>query len=230
MGTSNMDGCGYFMKYSLFVVNLIIFIGGVVAAGIGIWTLTDQSFANELLGTNLYSGSAYVLLITGLSVIFISCLGCLGSIKEVRCMLVIYFTALFLIFVTMLIGGIIGYVFKGKVEKTIRLGMERSMSDYGGNRRITEAWDETQIKLKCCGVYSYADWRDKIPESCCKRTSSGQPINCRQIEVKNEFIMHTQGCLTFTKDFVKTHATIIGSAGVVVACFLACKFQTTKPV
>ncbi|XP_066150201.1 CD151 antigen [Euwallacea fornicatus] len=220
MGASSMDGCGNFMKYSLFVVNFIIFIGGCIATGLGIWVLVDKSFANELLGTNLYTGSAYVLVITGIAVVFISCLGCLGSVKEVRCMLVIYFTTLFLIFVTMLIGGIIGYVFRAKVEKTIRLGMERSMSDYGVYRSITEAWDETQIRLSCCGVYDYLDWRDRIPDSCCKRNSNGKLINCRQIEVKNEFTIHMNGCLNVTKEYVRRHATIIGTVGIIVACIL----------
>ncbi|XP_030757435.1 CD151 antigen-like [Sitophilus oryzae] len=217
---SNMDGCGNFMKYSLFIVNLIIFIGGIIVTALGLWILVDKSFASELLGTNLYSGSIYVLVITGLLVIFISLLGCLGSVKEVRCMLVIYFIALFLIFVTMLIGGILGYVFKEKVEKTIRLGMDRSLNDYGRNKAVTQAWDETQSKLMCCGVYEYRDWRDRIPDSCCKTTSSGIPINCQQIEIKNEFTIHTRGCLSVTTEFVKTHAIIIGTSGIVVSCFL----------
>lgn len=64
-------------------------LGGLIVTGLGIWTIVDRSFTNELLGSNLYVGSAYVLIITGLLVLLISCLGCLGSIKEVRCMLVI---------------------------------------------------------------------------------------------------------------------------------------------
>lgn len=60
----------------------------MIVAALGLWTVIDRSFANELLGTNLYIGAAYVLVITGLLVIFISCFGCFGAIKEVRCMLV----------------------------------------------------------------------------------------------------------------------------------------------
>jgi len=219
MGT-NMDGCGHFMKYSLFIVNLIIFFGGIIATSLGIWILVDKSFANELLGTNLYSGSAYVLVITGLLVVFISCLGCIGSVKEVRCMLVIYFISLFLIFVTMLIGGILGYVFREKIEKTIRLGMDRSLNEYGSYKPVTVAWDETQSRLKCCGVYEYRDWKDRIPDSCCKTTAAGTPIKCQEIEVKNEFTIYTRGCLNVTMEFVKAHAVIIGTSGVVVSCFV----------
>lgn len=64
------------------------------------------------------------------------------------------------------------------------------------------------------------DWRDKIPESCCKKTSQGVPINCRQIEVKNDFTIYRNGCLTVTKEFVQKNAIIIGTSGIVVACIL----------
>lgn len=46
----------------------------------------------------------------------------------------------------MLVGGILGYVFRGKVETTIRIGMESSLRDYGIYKAITEAWDETQTR------------------------------------------------------------------------------------
>lgn len=47
----------------------------------------------------------------------------------------------------MLVGGILGYVFRGKVETTIRIGMESSLRDYGNYKAITDAWDETQTRL-----------------------------------------------------------------------------------
>lgn len=45
---------------------------------------------------------------------------------------------------TMFVGAILAYVFREKLETTIRLGMERSLGDYGNIKEITEAWDETQ--------------------------------------------------------------------------------------
>lgn len=215
-----MDGCGNFMKYSLFIVNLVICLGGIIVVGLGIWTIVDKSFPNELLGTNLYSGAAYVLLVTGILVTFISCLGCLGSVKEVRCMLVIYFIALFLIFVTMLVGGILGYVFRGKVETTLRNGMEGSLRFYGNYRPVTEAWDETQTRLKCCGIYGPNDWQNNWPESCCKQISSGARLDCRNIVENNHFTRFDRGCLEVTKEFVKSHAIVIGTAGIVVSCLM----------
>lgn len=62
-------------------------IGGAVVFGLGIWTIVDRSFMNELLGTNLFSGATYVLIVTSAAVCVVSFFGCLGAAKEVKCML-----------------------------------------------------------------------------------------------------------------------------------------------
>lgn len=54
---------------------------------IGVWTLVDKSFINELLGTNLFMGAVYILIATGALVSLVSFFGCLGAIKEIKCML-----------------------------------------------------------------------------------------------------------------------------------------------
>lgn len=117
MGFSGqMNGWGLCAKYSLFVANFVIFvslcdnqsihqiptfhfpiltsllmlssqIGGAILFGLGIWTLVDKSFVNELLGTNLFSGAVYTLIVTSAIVCLISFFGCLGAAKEVKCML-----------------------------------------------------------------------------------------------------------------------------------------------
>jgi hypothetical protein len=55
--------------------------------GIGIWTLVDKSFMNELLGTNLFLGAVYILIATGAIISLIAFFGCLGALKEIKCML-----------------------------------------------------------------------------------------------------------------------------------------------
>lgn len=62
-------------------------LGGVTVFVIGVWTLVDKSFINELLGTNLFMGAVYILIATGALVSLVSFFGCLGAIKEIKCML-----------------------------------------------------------------------------------------------------------------------------------------------
>lgn len=61
--------------------------GGVTVFVIGVWTLIDKSFINDLLGTNLFMGAVYILIATGGLVAIVSFFGCLGAAKEVKCML-----------------------------------------------------------------------------------------------------------------------------------------------
>lgn len=109
---------------------------------IGVWTLVDRSFMERLLGSNLYVTSASILIAAGIIVAFISFLGSLGAYKgndvsfcqnwfltfykqsncfflfvsEIRFMLLVFFVLLFLIFILMLVGGILGYVFRNQVR------------------------------------------------------------------------------------------------------------------
>lgn len=99
-----------------------------------------------------------------------------------------YFIILFIIFVVMLVGGILCYVFRQRVQTTMQQEMLRTIRFYGEDRSITRAWDDLQegvrpragkrrhdpradldryniifslfsFQLHCCGVTTYDDWR-----------------------------------------------------------------------
>ncbi|XP_059608326.1 tetraspanin-9 [Phlebotomus argentipes] len=215
-----MDSCGQCMKYSMFGVNFLIFLGGAVVFGLGLWTLIDQNFASELFGTNLFTGAVWVLVITAGITCVVSFFGCMGAAKEVKCMLLTYFIILFLIFVTMLIGGILGYVFREKVSQTMRQEMHSSLRLYGNRYRVTEAWDQTQRRLRCCGVEFYRDWtlHGRIPESCCQETFGGQRKPC--VESPTPANIYNKGCFNVTATYVRDHAAIVGGAGIGVAILM----------
>jgi tetraspanin-11 len=165
----------------LFLAALFYFIfqiGGLVVVSVGIWTLADKAFIQRLLRNELFISSAYILIIAGCIIVFISFLGCFGAYKEIKCMLLTYFIFLFLMFVVLLIGGVLGYVFRNQVEDNFRPEMRHTIEEYDPkdpNNPITAAWDDTQrnvrnavlkslglgnnafgfvFQLKCCGMGS----------------------------------------------------------------------------
>lgn len=120
----------------------------------------------------------------------------------------------------MLVGGILGYVFREKVDSTLRNEMYGSIRSYGNNRYITQAWDQIQSRLRCCGVESKDDWKNEIPDSCCIAVL-GKQQNCNTlVEVHNSFTLYQRGCYDVTKEFVKSHARVVGAAAIVVSCFM----------
>ena len=120
----------------------------------------------------------------------------------------------------MLIGGILGYVFREKVQLTMRREMTSSLKLYGNRRAITQAWDQTQTRLKCCGIDSWQDWQSKgsIPESCCQETYGGQRKPCES--APSSLTLYSNGCLNVATTFIREHAAIIGGAGIGVAILI----------
>ena len=62
-------------------------LGGAIVFVIGLITIVDRNFLSELLGTNLFSGAVYVLVITSALVCLLAFFGCFGAVKEIKCML-----------------------------------------------------------------------------------------------------------------------------------------------
>lgn len=222
---TEMDGCGRFMKYSLFFTNFVIFIGGLIVTGLGIWALVDKvPWIGELVGNDLLTGAVYVLLVGGIIVAFIAFFGCVGASREVKCMLLTYFIIVFLLFVTMLIGGVLGYIFREKLLSTVDREMRSSLRLYDHRKSIRDAWDTTQSTLHCCGVNNWRDWGSfglNVPDSCCREITPGQRFNCNQNpESINPSNAYVEGCINGTRVYMQQHATVMGAAGIAVACLM----------
>lgn len=125
---------------------------------------------------------------------------------------------MFLIFVTMLIGGILGVVFREKVQQTMRQEMHSSLKLYGNRRAVTQAWDQTQTRLQCCGIDGWRDWNGLVPESCCQVTYGGQRKPC--IDAPSPLTLYGRGCSVVTTEYVKDHAAIIGGTGIALAVLI----------
>jgi hypothetical protein len=89
----------YIFPLSLFPSFLAVFckrqLGGAIVFVISLITLIDRNFLSELLGTNLFSGAVYVLVITSALVCLLAFFGCFGAVKEIKCMLLTVSTTFF---------------------------------------------------------------------------------------------------------------------------------------
>lgn len=227
-----VEGCAKGVKYGLFVANTVILIGGIVVFSVGIWTLADRSFMERLLGSDLYVNSASILIATGIIVTIISFLGFLGAIKEIKCMLLTFFIILFMIFITMLVGGILGYVFRSEVDERMYSEMLMTIKLYQNDTQVTDAWDAVQSVFKCCGMSmdkspGYEVWSKrnthfggiyKIPATCCKTKDDGLRDRCQKDP--NESNAYLEGCYEKMKEFVLKHAKIVGGIGIGIASLL----------
>lgn len=189
----SLSGLGSVIKYSMFLFNAVILVAGCALVGFGVYTRTSSisiTKFSSILGSSLLPTISIVLIIMGTFIIILSFFGCCGAIKEVKCMLIMYFLLLLLMFLTFLVGGIVFYAFRDKIENVALVQLRTQLDkSYGtkGEESVTEAWNSMQILFKCCGItgdinstdsWAYyknnTKWfinnnnKEYVPSSCCR--------------------------------------------------------------
>ncbi|PNI29254.1 CD37 isoform 4 [Pan troglodytes] len=91
----------------------------------------------------------------------IALLGCVGALKELRCLLGLYFGMLLLLFATQITLGILISTQRAQLERSLQDVVEETIQKYRTNPEETaaeESWDYVQFQLRCCGWHSPQDW------------------------------------------------------------------------
>ncbi|XP_052438396.1 tetraspanin-9-like isoform X3 [Carassius gibelio] len=112
-------GCLCCLKYMMFIFNLIFWLCGCGLLGVGIWLSVSQgSFATfspsfpSLSAANMVITIGAIVMVTGF-------LGCLGAIKENKCLLLSFFIVLLIILLAELILLILFFVYSDKDLKGV---------------------------------------------------------------------------------------------------------------
>lgn len=150
-----------FYKYLLFVFSTVAWSMGCTLIGVGLWLIIDRNYLTHIIGSSLFEVAAYILLVTGCIVFFISMLGCVGSMMENKCLIFSYSICLIVIALGFFLGGLLAGVFRTQIGNKVKSIMEDTLKNRYGvdlheefNRDVTRAWDKAQEKLRCCSVNS----------------------------------------------------------------------------
>ncbi|KAI4876683.1 hypothetical protein NFI96_012360, partial [Prochilodus magdalenae] len=148
------------------VFELINTICGASILGIGIYLKVTFNFS-ELMPSFPAMTVANGLFIIGIFITCVSFLGFLGALKENRCLLISFFTLMFLV----MVGELALASFLLMYENTINDGIEKElMKSLEKQKNGTNIeWDAIQKTFHCCGVNNASDWQS-IPTSCCSTT------------------------------------------------------------
>lgn len=180
-------GCFGFLKFMMFAFNGIIFLAGAAVLGVGIWVKVDSASFFSLLDKipgatqelNQVLNVGYLLIAVGGVLLLLGFLGCCGAMKESKCMLLLFFILVLLVFIAEVAGAVVILVFKPLAKDLIKkLGVETVKSiqeGYGQNSDVTALWNSTMETLKCCGFNNYTDFIDSpfvnatgnYPVPCC---------------------------------------------------------------
>ncbi|XP_062993738.1 leukocyte antigen CD37 [Elgaria multicarinata webbii] len=227
-------GCLSVTKYFLFIFNLFFFILGSLLFSFGLWILFDRNSFATLIGSSYYALKvwSYVFCGVGILTMLMGFLGCLGSLKEIKCMLGFYFAFLLLLFLAQITIGILIYTQRNTLSTVVGEYAEGIIANYGTKSPLSdqeESWDFVQEQLQCCGWTSYKDWTENhaiknssvllYPCSCRNDSQPGHPETnntasdaptglCR---AEGEWPVYKEGCTDNVKTWLTNNIiTIVG--------------------
>ncbi|MEE6482617.1 hypothetical protein FKM82_013297 [Ascaphus truei] len=172
-------GCLLCIKISMFIFNLIFWLGGCGILGVGVWlAVTQGKFATLSISFPSLS-AASLLMVTGSVIMVVGFIGCLGAVTEHRCLLLTFFVVLLIIFLLEMIGMVLFFTYKDEFHSYAQEDLKKGLKLYktDGNLGLTNAWDIVQTQFRCCGVKNYTDWLNvrnstTVPQSCCMEHSA----------------------------------------------------------
>jgi len=206
------------IKYLLFGFNLMFFLCGAGILGVGIWLRVEKGDYVSFTDYEFATASSLAIA-AGAVIVIVTFFGVVGSIKENRVLLLMFFVSLLLIFCLEISAGGLAYANRGKIETEVKKDLNVTIHEkYGKEEGTTKAIDKMQEYFKCCGNAMYQDWRYsqyyldnkyKYPPSCCMK--SKRTDTCGG-DTKN---LNQRGCYEEVKNFLLEHLLIIGIVGIV---------------
>ncbi|XP_067246188.1 tetraspanin-9 isoform X2 [Chanodichthys erythropterus] len=223
-------GCLCCLKYMMFVFNLIFWTStkkhemllpqtffyvcmgqkatfqlcGCGLLGVGIWLSVSQgSFATfspsfpSLSAANMVIAIGAIVMVTGF-------LGCLGAIKENKCLLL-------------------------SVSENAKQDLKDGLALYNTDNNIglRNAWNIIQAEWKCCGVTGYTDWHEAlkekvVPDRCCQE-------HYQECGRNSTNMFWTRGCYEKVEEWLEDNKHLLGTIGmcILVVQLLGMAFSMT---
>lgn len=173
-------------------------IGGfVIYLGVQIFQFNKTAELNQIIDTNLQTG-ALVVVGFGSAVALLALIGFLGACCESSLLLRVYGLVVFVLLVVQCVGIYFNYQLQHEYIDKFEKGLQNAITaafntDSGKSPELAFALQNIQLKLKCCGWRSPADYAkpDVVPASCC---AIAVPLATPQETCRREEIKFNVGC------------------------------------
>ncbi|XP_074122163.1 tetraspanin-1 [Sminthopsis crassicaudata] len=234
--------CFTFLKVTMVIFNLLIFLCGVSLLGVGIWVSLDGASFLKIFGPVSASAMQFVnvgyfLIAAGCALLVLGFLGCYGAQKESKCVLLMFFSILLIIFIAEIASAVVALVYTSLAENLLNtLVVPVIQKDYGQQSDVTQVWNSTMEGLHCCGFNNYTDFEsspfykkyNQFPSFCCKNHTA-------VCSAKAASEANVKGCFGQLLKSIRTNASVVGGvavgfgalelAAMVVSMYLYCKLD-----
>ncbi|KFP74118.1 Putative tetraspanin-19, partial [Acanthisitta chloris] len=207
-------------KYYLNVFNGIFLALGLMLLTFGLWLLFERNNLFSVLFSSskneLVTYISLILLGIGSVITFMSAIGFLGSVVEIKCLLVIYMIFQILMFVILMAILVLIIMKKEEVYNQWNRRIDEVISEYE-NESLAErepVWsilNAVQHNMKCCGRYNATQWERNIN----KKNSTQIPCSCTKSSLKKWFCdvprnsTYSMGCEEYLNAWFENNVLIL---------------------
>ncbi|XP_065655591.1 23 kDa integral membrane protein [Hydra vulgaris] len=216
------------IKYLMFFFNFLFWLSGLALIIVG--GIIKNNYGDYFsYADNKFTTAPIFIIAVGVIVFVIGFLGCCGAIKENYCMVMVFSVLLGLIFILEIVAGILGFIYKNKVQDYAIGGLNRAVKDYENEDEpgASELLDWAQQKFECCGTKGPSDYKGLKTNATC---GIGKGVKtCHQNkDCANK--LYNEGCQNKFEKFIKKNLIVVGVIalsiafiqllGIVFACYL----------
>ncbi|KAG2464188.1 TSN7 protein, partial [Polypterus senegalus] len=196
----------------------------VILLAVGVWGKVSLEGYFSLV-TDQSTNAPYVLIGTGAIIVIFGLFGCFATCRGSPWMLKLYAMFLSLVFLSELVAGISGFLFRHEIKAVVTNKYGEALENYNASSRQSSAVDNIQFNLKCCGATNFTDWEKTkyflqagIPKSCCIQVDQ-----CSSDALKNitmaEKVVHNKGCINFITNLMESNLGVIAGISFGIAFF-----------
>ncbi|OCT73085.1 hypothetical protein XELAEV_18036065mg [Xenopus laevis] len=206
-------GCLLCIKITMFIFNLIFWLGGCGILGVGVWLAVTQGKFATLSVSFPSLSAASLFMVTGSIIMVVGFIGCLGAVTEHRCLLLTFFVILLIIFLLEMVSMTLFLTYTEQFHNYAQEDLKKGLQLYNttGNLGLTNAWDIVQTEFRCCGVKNASDWletKDSVPHTCCAEHSPA----CKS----NPSLWWQDACYNKVRKWVETNIQSVGIFGICI--------------
>uniref|UniRef100_A0A4W5PZA4 Uncharacterized protein n=1 Tax=Hucho hucho TaxID=62062 RepID=A0A4W5PZA4_9TELE len=175
--------------------------------------LFDSGWEVKLDFENQTKGFVVLYVVGGITMAM-SLLGAYGAHREKRIPLIVFLVACFIVCFCLLRVAVPTAMYRPEVEQIMEEKFREVLPLNEASPDVRQLTERIQLSLKCCGLFSYTDWGNNVPDSClCQAEEDQMEGTCLNIPYQllflSEFrvtgsqkLIYKQACFPILKDYV----------------------------
>ncbi|XP_034019507.1 tetraspanin-8-like isoform X2 [Thalassophryne amazonica] len=197
------------LKWIFTIFNIFFaIVGGVIIALALLSQIITNVHGGELEGR---TSGLIILYVVGAITMVIAIVGAYGAHKENRVALIVFLVCMVIGSLMMLRIGIPAAMARSELEDLLEERLRRVLPLNTADQDVRNVADKLQETLHCCGLFSYTDWGQDIPNSCLCNQQAESLHECRLVNynVLMQKLVYKKTCFPIIMHYVLLVADIM---------------------